>query len=49
MDTANLHYNLIFRPEPEGGFNDVLCWSREAKELKRAGKLPVLRSLRDLR
>jgi len=28
---------------------DVLRWSREAKRLRRAGKLPILRSLRDLR
>ena len=28
---------------------DVLRWSREAKQLRRAGKLPILRSLRDLR
>lgn len=28
---------------------DILRWSREAKKMKRAGKLPVLNSLRDLR
>lgn len=28
---------------------DLLRWSREARKLKKAGKLPVLRSLRDLR
>lgn len=28
---------------------DVLRWSREAKALKKKGKLPLLRSLRDLR
>lgn len=37
----------------EGGMRvteaDVLRWSREAKRLRRAGKLPLLRSLRDLR
>lgn len=37
----------------EGGVEvaetDVLRWSREAKRLRRAGKLPILRSLRDLR
>lgn len=27
---------------------DVLRWSREARSLKRAGKLPILRSLRAL-
>jgi len=27
---------------------DVLRWSREARALKRAGKLPTLRSLRSL-
>lgn len=37
----------------EGGMTvteaDVLRWSQEAKRLRRAGKLPMLRSLRDLR
>lgn len=28
---------------------DVLRWSREARELKKAGKLPVLHSLKELR
>jgi len=28
---------------------DVLRWSREAKKLKKAAKLPILRSLKDLR
>lgn len=28
---------------------DVLRWSQEAKSLKKAGKLPTLRSLKDLR
>jgi len=28
---------------------DVLRWSREAKQLKRKGALPLLRSLKDLR
>lgn len=28
---------------------DVLRWSREAKQLKKRGKLPLLRSLHDLR
>ena len=27
---------------------NILRWSREARQLKRAGKLPKLRSLRDL-
>lgn len=29
--------------------NDVLKWSREAKKIKKAGKLPILRSLKSLR
>lgn len=28
---------------------DILCWSMEAKKLKRAGRLSVLHSLKDLR
>lgn len=28
---------------------NILRWSREAKRLKKAGKLPVLRSLKELR
>jgi len=28
--------------------SDIGRWSREAKKLKQAGKLPVLRSLKDL-
>ena len=28
---------------------DVLRWSKEAKKLKKAGKLPVLHSLKDFR
>ena len=28
---------------------EILRWSREAKKLKKAGKLPILRSLGDLR
>ncbi len=28
---------------------DVLQWSREAKQLKKAGKLPILRSLKEFR
>lgn len=28
---------------------DVLRWSKEAKQLKKAGKLSILRSLKDLR
>ena len=28
---------------------DVLRWSKEAKRLKKVGKLPILRSLKDLR
>ena len=29
--------------------NDISRWSKEAKKLKKEGKLPVLRSLKDLR
>jgi len=29
--------------------DDVLRWSKEARELKKKGKLPILRSLRGLR
>jgi hypothetical protein len=28
---------------------DVLRWSKEAKKLKKTGKLPILRSLKNLR
>jgi len=28
---------------------DVLRWSKEAKKLRKAGKLPILRSFKDLR
>jgi len=28
--------------------SDIGCWSREARKLKRAGKLPILRSLKNL-
>ena len=28
---------------------DLLRWSKEAKKLRRAGKLPILHSLKDLR
>ena len=28
---------------------DILRWSREAKRFKKAGKLPILRSLKELR
>jgi hypothetical protein len=28
---------------------DILRWSKDAKKLKKAGKLPVLRSLKELR
>lgn len=29
--------------------SDILCWSSEAKKWKKAGQLPVLRSLKFLR
>ncbi|MCR4328050.1 MAG: hypothetical protein NUV53_00855 [Patescibacteria group bacterium] len=35
--------------EKEVSAADMLRWSREAKQLKKQGKLPVLRSLKDLR
>jgi hypothetical protein len=37
---------LIARAESAVGEQDVLHWSREAKRLHRAGKLPKLTSLR---
>jgi len=40
--------SLVARAEAGGSEKDVLRWSREARTLKRAGKLPVLRSLRSL-
>ena len=39
---------LIERAGNEVGEKDILRWSREARALKRSGKLPVLRSLRSL-
>jgi len=38
--------DLVARAENAVGEQDVLSWSREAKELHRAGKLPKLSSLR---
>lgn len=40
--------SLLARAEGAVGEKDILRWSREARVLKRAGKLPVLRSLRSL-
>lgn len=40
--------SLVARAEAGVSEKDVLRWSREAKVLKRAGKLPMLRSLRSL-
>lgn len=31
------------------GQSDLLRWSKEAKKLRRAGKLPILHSFKDLR
>ncbi len=43
------HYiSLVARAEGVVGEKDVLRWSREARALKRAKKLPVLRALRSL-
>src|SRR5665647_1286569 len=40
--------DLIARAESAVGEQDILRWSREAKQLHRAGKLPKLTSLRGL-
>ena len=37
------------KPKEQVTEDDVLRWSREAKKLKKEGKLPLLRSLRDFR
>ncbi len=37
---------LIERAEASVGEKDILRWSREAKQLKRAGKLQILRKSR---
>lgn len=37
---------LIMRASDAVGEKDVLRWSREARVLKRAGRLPMLKSLR---
>ncbi|KKU67992.1 MAG: hypothetical protein UX89_C0009G0026 [Parcubacteria group bacterium GW2011_GWA2_47_16] len=42
------YISLVARAESAVSEKDVLRWSREARTLKRAGKLPVLRSLRSL-
>jgi hypothetical protein len=39
---------LIARASDVVGEKEILHWSREARRMKRAGKLPVLRSLRKL-
>ena len=39
---------LIARADAEVREQDILRWSREAKRLHRAGKLPKLTSLREL-
>lgn len=43
-----LFISLVARAEGAVSEKDILRWSREARSLKRAGKLPVLRSLRSL-
>ncbi len=40
--------SLVARAEAGVSEKDILRWSREAKALKRLGKLPVLRSSRSL-
>ena len=40
--------SLVARAEGAVSEKEILRWSREAKVLKRSGKLPVLRSLRSL-
>jgi len=40
--------DLIARAESAVGEQDILRWSREAKQLHHAGKLPKLTSLRGL-
>jgi len=42
------YISLLARAEAGVSEKDVLQWSREAKAFKRAGKLPMLRSLRSL-
>ena len=40
--------DLIARAESAVGEQDILRWSREAKQLHRAGKLPKLTTLRGI-
>ena len=40
--------SLVARADGAVSEKDVLRWSREARALKRVGKLPALRSLRSL-
>ena len=42
------YISLLARAEAGVSEKDVLQWSREAKAFKRAGKLPILRSLGSL-
>lgn len=42
------YISLVARAEGAVNEKDVLRWSREARALKRTGKLSVLRSLRSL-
>ena len=39
----------ILKEKKQVTAEDILRWSKEAKKLKRAGRLPLLRSLKDLR
>ncbi len=38
----------ILKEKKQVTAEDILRWSKEAKRLKRAGRLPLLRSLKDL-
>lgn len=40
--------SLVARAEGAVSEKDILRWSREARALERTGKLPVLRSLREI-
>lgn len=42
------YISLVERAEGSVSEKDILQWSREARVLKRSGKLPILRSLRSL-
>ena len=40
--------HLIANKQKKPSDTDIVRWSREAKKLKRVGKLPILHSLKDL-